>query len=90
MQQQFFASVAGMCAAATVQHAETLVSREKTSCTYAEGGEFLPLKVWETRGLQRRKQHCTQVKNRDLARSLLLRRAGLCQALSAEHPNVVQ
>lgn len=49
-QQEFFASVRGMGAQATIEHIENVLQRETVSERFAEGGEFLPLSVWETRG----------------------------------------
>ena len=49
-QQTFWSSVAGMPSSATVQAAENIIHTETTEETYAEGGEYLPLGVWRTRG----------------------------------------
>ena len=44
--------MAGMGAASTIEQAESIVSTEIAKSSFAEGGEFLPLKVWDTRGCQ--------------------------------------
>ena len=50
MQTSFWASVVGMPATSKIEAAEQLTSSELSEESFAEGGEYLPLGVWATRG----------------------------------------
>ena len=50
MQTNFWASVVGMPATSKIEAAEQLTSHELSEESSAEGGEYLPLGVWATRG----------------------------------------
>ncbi len=45
--------MAGMGCDATVEMAESIAQKEVVNHEYAEGGEFLPLSVWERAGSTR-------------------------------------